>query len=363
MPNVNDFIQIDVTIESTSPQATSWGVPVILGLQETGDGAFAGSADKLGVLTPYYSSAQVLEDHGDGTLYKAAVSCFAQGVKKLYAYALDIADLTTFIPTGTEITTALTGTDIKNYVADGTIGGVCLAAMYNESQLTALKDFADDYNVIFTASNLPNGDSSASLDSASAIMSAIASRNGFFIYIPEVDDEMDGAAAALGLLMCLEPWASPFMKALSLPVTKFLVPSLVTTAEDTYKMNTVSKIGTVIRLTNGLTTIGGTDKFIDIPRTQYYAVKLIRAAVLKLRISAKKIPYTEAGLETVKTTIMGAMESLLRVGAISEYTVQMPEFESIDASDRAARVLKNVLISCQLAGDIHEFNMSLTMEV
>ncbi|PKG32191.1 hypothetical protein, partial [Methanoregula sp.] len=211
MGNIPDAIKINASVVPATRFVTQWGTPAIVG-----ESTYATKdTPKL-----YTSIDAVKTDHGTSSkITVAATAIFAQGVRRLYAVAINAA--TPGTPTATEVETALATLD--TYATSRLINGVCLAGIESdESALTAkLKTFADTNNVIFTVTN-PNGATVANITSATP---ALSSANGFFLAHADSDQAGDVAAVALGLLMALKPWVSPFWKEVVTDVDAFFLPS------------------------------------------------------------------------------------------------------------------------------------------
>ncbi|RLI77288.1 hypothetical protein DRP05_10555 [Archaeoglobales archaeon] len=345
MPDVGDAIVINTVLETAAMPAREWGVPAVVG-----ESNYASkNTPKL-----YYSLADVKADHGDASdVAKAAQAIFAQGVRKLYAVSMEVA--TPGSPTATEVETALN--TLAPYAENKQIHGVCLAMVTDTTLLAKLKEFADANNVVFTATNA-NG---ATVSEITTAVSNLASPNGFFLAHNDSDIDEDVAAAALGVIMTLKPWNTTFWRSINVGVNEYFAPGDVPTLENG-KANVILNLANANRISNALTT-GGDPKFIDITRTKYYTVTAIQDSLASLRLRMAKIPYTKAGLEYVRAAIASALEGMVRDGALSGYTIVMPDYDSIPEEDKANRVLKNVYVTATLAGDIHTFELNLTIQV
>lgn len=350
MPELGDAIQITVTDATAAMPSREWGTPAVVG-----ESAYATKeAPKL-----YYSLADVKTDHGgaDGAstdITIAAAALFAQGVRKLYAVAIDAT--TVGSPSANEVDGAL-GT-LAPYASEKLIHGVCLAGITTSALLAKLKAFADANNVIFTASNAP-GDTVSAI---TTIASSLSSGNGFYLAHADTDTTEDVAAAALGVIMTLRPWNTTFWRYVNVGVNEYFAPGDVPTLE-TAKVNVITnRVDRANRISNAL-TLSGSPKFIDVTRTKYYAVTAIQDSVASLRLRMTKLPYTPAGLDYVRGAIAQALEGMVRSGALHSYTISMPAFDDIADADKANRILKNVNINAVLAGDIQTFDLNLTVSV
>ncbi|WP_309491824.1 hypothetical protein [Candidatus Hecatella orcuttiae] len=345
MPDVGDAIVINTVLETAAMPAREWGTPAVVGESDYA----SKNSPKL-----YYSLADVQSDHGStSNVAKAAQAIFAQGVRKLYAVSMDVSNPGS--PTATEVENALN--TLAPYAENNQIHGVCLAMITDTTLLAKLKDFADANNVIFTATNA-NG---ATVSDITTTVSNLASANGFFLAHNDSDFDGDVAAAALGVIMALKPWNTTFWRSINIDVNEYFALGDVPTLENG-KANVILDLANANRISNALTT-GGDPKFIDVTRTKYYTIAAIQDSIASLRLRMTKIPYSPAGLEFVRAAIAAALETMVRDGALSSYSIVMPDFGSISESDKANRILRNVYVSATLAGDIHTFELNLTIQV
>ena len=76
----------------------------------------------------------------------------------------------------------------------------------------------------------------------------------------------------------------------------------------------------------------------------------------------------------VRSTIEAACEDAVNVGALREpflssgilkkgYDVEVPAYDTISASDKTARILRNVFVTARLPGHIQEITLNLTLEI
>lgn len=349
MGTIPDAIVINASVVPATKIVTSWGVPAIVGesTYTTKD-------------TPkvYTTIDAVKTDHGNSSaITVAATDIFAQGIRKLYAVAISAA--TPGTPTADEVEDALDA--LSTYATGRLINGVCLAGIGSDkTTLTAkLKTFADAHNVIFTVTN-PNG---ATVSEITATLAALSSANGFFLAHADSDQAGDVAAAALGLLMSLKPWVSPYWKEIETDIDTFFTLSQGPVLEAALA-NFVTDLGDgVTRVSQGLTTqAAGNPKFIDITRTKYYLVAALQNAIASYRMATEKIPYTSAGLKYIEGELKAACENVKNLGAISEYTITMPKIEDIPSEDIQNRRLSEVYVWAKLAGELQEFDLNLTLE-
>jgi hypothetical protein len=349
MGSISQTIKVNVSVIPATALLTQYGVPAIVG---------ESTSSTKNTPKKYTSIDTVGTDHGTSSkLYIAARSAFDQGVRTIYLVSMTVA--TAGSPTATEIETALD--TLGSYATNNLITGVCLAGIgCDQSSLTAkLKTFAETNDLIFTVTN-PNGESVSEIASA---VPALSSANGYFLAHADSNQTGDIAAAALGTLSVLKPWVTPFWKSIDTDVNAYFTPSEGTTLEAA-KANYIADLGDgTNRMSQAYTTLAtGTPKFIDITRFRYYVALTIQNAIAQYRMATEKIPYTATGLKYIQGEIAGVLESLISAGAISSYTVTMPDINDIDAADIENRKLSDINVRFKYSGDMQDYEVNLIME-
>jgi len=202
------------------------------------------------------------------------------------------------------------------------------------------------------------------------------SRNVMGIATTQTDDDI--AACGAGLLANLKPWDNVMWQRLhGLSMQTYFTTEEV---ESTLEGSEVNPVNAVIRkidtdvMSNGLTTVGGDYKYIDITRTKYYLEDLIRDRLTTL-LMGTKLTYEKKALAVVASTIRSACEEAVHATALREpwydeagdlhtgYIVEMPAFEDIPTADRVNRVLRNVFVTAYLAGHIQEIRLNLLITI
>ena len=212
--------------------------------------------------------------------------------------------------------------------------------------------------MIFTVTN-ENGQAVADIITDAGELS---SPNGMYIAHADSNIDEDVAAAALGVIMVHKPWHTISYRQINVGVNEYYSENDRSQLEQNNVACVIEGLNGENRISTGY-TLAGDPKFIDVTRTKYYAMTLIDDRITSLRLRATKIPYTELGLAMVKNEITSALEEMVRQGALSSYTVVMPDINDIPDSDKANRVLRNVNITAVLAGEVETFELSLTITV
>lgn len=107
-------------------------------------------------------------------------------------------------------------------------------------------------------------------------------------------------------------------------------------------------------------------RFIDVTRFVDWLQSEIQNDVYGLLINNPKIPYTNAGISTIKGAVEGALIRGRNAGGIADDTpiiVTAPDITETTASDRANRILRDVNFSARLSGALHGIVIRGTLSV
>ena len=177
----------------------------------------------------------------------------------------------------------------------------------------------------------------------------------------------DVAAAVVAKYSLKKPWEKlMWMQVAGVTISDHYSPSDVDSLEAggavTSPVNVVIYKRETEVVSDGLTTIGGDYKYIDITRTRYWLEALITDRLEGLLMSAE-VPFDESGLSQVESKIAEACNELLEDGGITSYVIDVPLLSSISDTDKAARVLDPVNITVNLAGHIQEISITLKLVI
>lgn len=353
MPSIPVAITINTTIIPPTASSTEWGVGALVGTS---------TADTKNTPKRYVSLASLQEEHGpDSALGKAAKSAFAQGISQVYTVSVAVASDT---PTPEELMAALDS--LADVVASQTLGAVALAGIYSDSPTltTVLKTWAETNALIFAVSN-PAGAAVSEIISAAE---ALSSENGIFLaHATSGEETEDVGAALLGVITTAEPGDTLAWDEIILQdVGKYTASEGKTLelAHVNYAID-LENNGT-IRLSNDYSLTSDPDsvvQYIDILISRTYTVRKIRSAIARYRIDHRKLPYTQAGIDTVRSILVAALAELTDVDQVlSTYEVVMPDLASLSAETIKSRVLPGIKIHVRLAGNMQEFMIDLTLE-
>lgn len=245
--------------------------------------------------------------------------------------------------------------------------------------LNALVSFASGENMGVVAAGI-NGNTVADDDTA------LAEYHDVFSYVPSGDllavahkSSDDVAAHVLGQLATNDPWFDPFYDGDGYPfATDYYDHSLVgdpstpgtfeggDVEDEAGNVNVVIQKGGVQVLSNSLTTAGAESNyaFFDVGRTQDFIAAEIRRALTSLRLQQDQIPFTEAGRDQIVNTVRDTVSQYVGGGGpLADYDVTVPPIEELSDADKANRVYSGITIEAVLAGNVHEFGVTLRVTV
>lgn len=189
------------------------------------------------------------------------------------------------------------------------------------------------------------------------------------------DTTLDVAAIVAAKMSLTQPWDKMMWKTIPSVTMVTYWTSTEIAAQEAAKCNAIIKKGDYDVLSDGLTSVGGDYKFIDITRTQYYLEDNFISALESL-IQNNSLPYEPSGLGTVKSTLAQVCDEAVSVGALREpfldtttqkmqngYTIEMPDFGSIADADKTNRILNSVYVTVWLAGHIQQITMNLEIQL
>jgi len=235
-------------------------------------------------------------------------------------------------------------------------------------------DWCDTYNWVTI---LPGrGDELKATQQTDLTQTTFSSKNVMTLAHLDVSTDDDVGAAMVGKMAAVVPWDKMMWKGIKEmdeeEISEFAKSDV--TALETAKVNALFFRSGLPRTSDGLTSVGGDYKYIDITRTQYYIEKLIKTVLSDL-IQNEIVSYTPAGISQVKSVIQSACEQAVLEGALRVpwtddadvfqrgYAVEVPDFNDVPAADREDRILKNVFITIWLRGHIQSINMNMEIQL
>lgn len=118
--------------------------------------------------------------------------------------------------------------------------------------------------------------------------------------------------------------------------------------------NYYTYIGDTKNTRNGV-TMNGT--YIDVLYGLDWLENLIGVSMLNSLRSVYSVPYTEAGINLIVSTLDSCLKQAQQLGFLSEYVITAPAISQIPSIDKTNRVLNNVKFTAVLSGAIHNINI------
>lgn len=101
----------------------------------------------------------------------------------------------------------------------------------------------------------------------------------------------------------------------------------------------------------------GDGGFIDLRRSLDALEARIKEAVFVALISARKVPFTDAGVAIIKGEILGQLTEAIKAGMVSDDpkpVVTAPLVANVSTANKTNRILPDVKFTAQMAGAIHK---------
>lgn len=91
----------------------------------------------------------------------------------------------------------------------------------------------------------------------------------------------------------------------------------------------------------------------------------LQERIFRLLASQPKVPYTDAGIQSVVAEVLGQLQEGVENGLITPgaFTVSAPRAKDVSTADKTTRTLRNVKFTAQLAGSIHIVQINGTVTV
>lgn len=105
-------------------------------------------------------------------------------------------------------------------------------------------------------------------------------------------------------------------------------------------------------------------EYIDVIHFLDWLVAEVQFRVFSSFINNAKIPFTDAGIDSIEASIMGALRAGITAGGIAADPapiVSAPSASEVSSADKAARTLTGVTATFKLAGAIHEGAVEITV--
>lgn len=203
--------------------------------------------------------------------------------------------------------------------------------------------------LLIASTNDSDYKSSATTDMATALKNAAYLRTATIFSVNSGDY---ACSAWLGKMLPQTPGSADF-------IYKTLAGVSASSLTDTEVTNITGKNGNYYITQNNVNiTVSGcvaSGEWLDITLGIDWLSARLQERIFALLASQPKVPYTDAGIQTVVAEILaqlqeGAENGFLTPGA---FTVSAPRAKNVSPADKTSRTLNNVTFTAQLAGSIH----------
>jgi|GEM_PF-1930358 len=362
MPTIDESITINLKDATGAVVSETYGEIIVIG-EHTSDTSY-------NHVDTCYSQAEVEAIYGEGSpISKATAKIFAQGVahvKTVNVYDGSVNQYATVLA-------ALLSENVDHDIIVPTIDAS------DNSMNAYLVAHANTNHILLVC---PSRGSAATVTSN---ITALTPSEYVYAIVHDASanytaGELAGAIA--GVIGLLNPWIPPEWVTVSGIAASGYTQSQIKALEEhtSHPMNTVIKVVSS-EISAGLAMTPA--KYVDIARTKIYLSTEIKNALINLKYQlankGKKIPYEPRGIEMVKATI----EKILRTnqststrtlairadGLTSDgevdpgFTVLMPQWDSISASDKSSRILQNIEVEVFLSGAISKITLDLIISL
>ena len=198
-------------------------------------------------------------------------------------------------------------------------------------------------------------------DDEAVNISSYTGRDRTIIYANNSDKTKNGAKTITALVAyaTTKPVGSITYKNIALKG----VPVADITPRELKALHKVNVNSYVTKCGVGVTSEGKTmsGEYIDIIDSRDWIILQIEYNVQKLLIDNPKIPYTDTGINLIRTEVINTLQSAYKNGIIAEdaegnpaYNVDFAARSETSKADRAERIYKGGKFSFDLAGAVHE---------
>ena len=113
-------------------------------------------------------------------------------------------------------------------------------------------------------------------------------------------------------------------------------------------------------------------EFIDVIRGRDWLTARLRERIFGLLINARKVPFTNAGIDQVTSEVSAQLTEGIGAGYLSPdnlegqdvpFVVTAPTAQEVSKADKIARLLPNVAFEATLAGAIHAVQINGSIQV
>lgn len=245
---------------------------------------------------------------------------------------------------------------------DNSFYAVC-CPFSSEAIATEIADWAESNEKLYVASVQDSATITAAAgggDFADSFETAGYARTAL-IYHPDNGEFAD--AAWLGKCLPFDPGSETWKFKTLAGVAAVSLTGTHQTNLEAKSCNYYYEVAGVNMTSQGVVSAG---EFIDVVRFVDWLKARIAERVFSRLANAKKIPYTDRGIAIIEAEVRAQLSEGVNVGGLAEDpppTVTVPKAADAAATDKAARLLRNVRFFATLAGAIHKLTIQGTITV
>lgn len=337
---ITDFVDVAISIQSLRTTNAGFGIPLII-QDTTNTASITWGSDVVKV----YTSIDEMDDAGwtsADASYNAAKVMFAQNPS---VESVKVAKVDT--------SSTLTQTYNAAKADDPVYYGVVYTAIINSANATSaatLEGLVEtDKKLCYLRCNFDT------------TYTAIGTSDRIFpIFVSAGSTDMlNAAAAGVSLALDAGSYSMKYKKLNS--ITAMDIDSTVQTALDAANINYYASLnGVSFIASNGVVASG---EYEDVIRGVDWLTNEMSNDLFAFLTNAKKIPQTQAGIDSTEAVIRASLDKAVKNGLIDGSTiiVTVPKITSISASDKAARLLSGITFQATLQGAIHKVVINGTL--
>ena len=369
-------VNVTMTRNDNFPSRRGFGTPIILTNASVADQVDATKRTKL-----YASLEEVVADWATSTdVYKAAVFAFAQNPRPLQIKVGHVVDDGT--PTAAELQAQLD--IVYDYDSDWYFITVD-AAMRDTAQLDGLAAWAETKSKLAILDSNASGMQSA-VDTANvaARLKGTVERTAVFYHtdatmFPAISlasymatRDFDAADSAYTGKFKNLPLVSPVnLSSAKITAITGFTPGVGQASANGHLANTYIDIGGQNFVVEGSTL--SQNVFLDEIHATDWIVARTEEEVLAIKLNNARIPYTDAGMETIASAARSVMQRAGRAGLIAEdlnpetgeyeaaVEITVPSVFSVSEAQRKNRIAPPISVRFRYAGAVHYTTINYTM--
>jgi hypothetical protein len=231
-----------------------------------------------------------------------------------------------------------------------------LLGSVSDSHVKSAAAYIETINKLFLFRNADSDVKTSATDDLASELKALNYDRTAFCYSDDLTNYLD--AAMVGKCGPLDPGSETWANKNLVGATADSFTSAELDYLDDKNVNFYITIAGLSVTQNGKCVSG---EYIDVIRFIDWLQARIQEGVFSDIASAKKIPYTDAGIAVVEARLRAVLQSGVRAGGLVSYEVTVPAAADISDQDKADRNLTGVSFTGQLAGAVHKTTITGTV--